>query len=62
MTNKSLFDENHYYTDAACELENAVITKLRGIFDDYVEAGYSPREIEYIINRAASILEMEAVL
>ena len=62
MENKSLFDKNNMYTDAACELENTAMTNLRGLFDVYVEKGYSPREIEYIIHRAASILQMDYTL
>lgn len=49
---KSLFNKDWRYTEAAIELSSKFDIFFSGIFAEYVEAGYSPREIQSIAHSA----------
>jgi hypothetical protein len=59
---KSLYREIFRYTDDADRLDYSVMQLLRPIFDIYVKAGYSPREISHLIMGTITELELSAVL
>ena len=64
MTNKylSLYDEHCRYTFDASLLDGLTQQILKKTFDDYLYAGYSPREISQIIQAAVSMLELDTIL
>lgn len=60
---KSLWYEGRYgLTEDGNALEDDTIAALRPIFNKYIEAGYSVREIGHIIVRAVGLIESEIAL
>ena len=59
---KSLYDGDHRYTREAKALGDKTYDALRHIFEEYVEAGYSPREVSHIIQAEVNDLEYSRVL
>lgn len=49
---ESLFDRNHQYLLDARILDSKTINLTERLFEEYIEMGYSPREIEYIMTTA----------
>jgi hypothetical protein len=62
MMSKSLYTDNHRYTVQATELDDLGTGALKGIFNEFVERGYSPREIAHILHGSVTELEMTTVL
>lgn len=63
MSNKeSLFNEDHRYTPDATTLDILTHQALKGIFMQFVEKGYSPREISHIMQLSMFDLELDLVL
>lgn len=59
---KRLFDENDKYTKEALDFETSVIEKLKPIIDEMYEKGYSIRELEYLVSRAAEVVCLEKLI
>ncbi len=60
--NMHLYDENYRYTFDASLLDEIVQKLLKKTFDEYIETGYSPREISQIMQAAVNSLELDVVL
>jgi hypothetical protein len=60
--NKSLYDENERYTEAALALDKEAGSLLRPLMERYQGEGYSIREIAGIVQKAVFDLECEAIL
>lgn len=56
---KRLFDENDGWTEEALDLAHRAESYFRNIFDEYLEAGYSVREISHVLNSAIGMTECE---
>lgn len=57
-----MYDKNYKYGLAAQVLDERTIDALKPLFDQYVEAGHSPREISQIMQSCVNMLELEAIL
>ena len=62
MVMKSLFDKNAEWNEAARYLDQEAHDFLKNIFKEYMDQGYSPREISHIIHGSVTDLEIESVL
>lgn len=59
---KSLFTENHKYTDQALTLGSETSKALEDIFKKYIDLGYSPREIAHLMHQEITDIELMEVL
>lgn len=60
---KSLFDENFKYTQEASNLEAEFYKAgVSSLFSKYVELGYSPREIFYILSQCLNDMSLNELL
>ena len=59
---KSLFKKDHFYTKEAQKLDSETLHATKDLFEKYVEKGYSPREIEYIMNKTIFDISLEHLL
>lgn len=60
---KSLFDENFKYTKEASNLEAEFYKAgVDTLFSKYVELGYSPREIFYILSQSLNDMSLNELL
>jgi hypothetical protein len=59
---KSLFDENHRYTDAAITLDSEFNKNIEELYKKYIDMGYSPREISHVMQLALFDTEMCYIL
>ncbi len=60
---KSLFDENFKYTQEASNLEDEFYKAgVASLFSKYVELGYSPREIFYILSQSLNDMSLDELL
>jgi hypothetical protein len=59
---KTLFDKNNRFSPDCENLDYQIEIALRPIFDQFVNMGYSPREISHVVNLTAMNLEMEEIL
>ena len=57
-----LYDENYRYTSDANLLDETVREVLEKTFNEYLETGYSPREISQIMQAAVETLELVTIL
>jgi len=62
MAKNKLYDENDKYTNDSGNLDREVTEALKPIFEKYVEAGYSFRDISHVTLHAVFGLEMEVIL
>ena len=53
-----LFDENERYTQAALDLDAETAKAVQVIFDRYVTAGYSVRDVSFLMQKAINELEL----
>ncbi len=60
--NMHLYDKNYRYTSDANLLDETVREVLEKTFNEYLETGYSPREISQIMQAAIGTLELVTVL
>lgn len=56
-----LFDMNHRYTQTALDFENEIYQAIRPIMDRYIQAGFSPRDLFYLAQMAASDISLCAL-
>jgi hypothetical protein len=47
-----LFDDDSRYNDAGAALDLAVAAALQPVLDEYLAAGYCPRDIHYVATAA----------
>jgi hypothetical protein len=59
---KSLYTENHRYTDQAISLGTETGNAVTEIFKKYIDLGYSPREVSYIMQQEIRDIELMEVL
>ena len=59
---KSLFDKNYRYKKETNNLVDKVSKVLEPIFNEYIDKGFSPREIEYIISETSHDLCLTKIL
>jgi hypothetical protein len=59
---KTLYDKNAKYTHEANVFEMKIENAIRDIFNEYVEHGYSPRELSHLAMGAVFQLELIAML
>lgn len=62
MRRKSLYTESESYSIEAADLDTATGTALKVLFDEYVNKGYSIRDIASIMRSCVSSLESEYVV
>jgi len=62
MRRKSLYTETEGYSLEAQALDNATEAAIKGIFAEYVEKGYSCRDIASIIHLCITGIESETIL
>lgn len=53
----SLFDQNFHYCDRAHDLDRELRRFLRPIYEEFMEEGYSPREVTAMVIHAAVTAE-----
>lgn len=60
----NLFSQNgyHTYTELANQIDQEAHNALRPIFEKWLDAGCSPRELSYVITRAAIDIELMEIL
>jgi len=59
---KSLFRENHTYTEDAGAVEDMISSQVNETFRTFIELGYSPREISHVMQSLIGVMESEQVL
>jgi len=59
---KKLFDSTYTYTKEATDIEDAVVSSIQEVFDNYTLKGYSPREISHIIQSLTMDIECAIIL
>lgn len=57
----SLFDHNWRYTPAASEFSNKIEAMIRPIVAEYIQLGYSPRELAYLIDGVSADLTLSEI-
>jgi hypothetical protein len=62
VANSLYHEETWRYTDEAISLSNRASILLRPLIEEFIEKGYSPREIAHVIEGAVVELELDAVL
>lgn len=58
----NLFDEKFRYTDKAINFEKEIYIKINDIVSKYYKEGYSPRELQILINNVAFDICTDLVL
>ena len=58
----SLFGNNFRYTEIASGFDNEVHAALRPIMERYISAGYSPRELCYLVGQVANDISLCSLL
>ncbi len=59
---KTLYTSEYRYTIQANELDDLTHSALRGIFQEFLNQGYSPREISQVMHAAVNDFEVVSVL
>lgn len=59
---KTLYDKNGKYTHETNHFELRIENAIRDIFNEYVDKGYSPRELSHLAQSAVYQLELMAML
>lgn len=60
---QSLYREtDHRYTPEADELDRRAATVIRPLFNEFVQKGFSPREIAHILQGCVTEWELEHVI
>lgn len=59
---KSLYDKDHYYTDQAETYVSLVDHNLSSLFRQWVNLGYSPRELSHLAHSVITELELESMI
>lgn len=59
---KSLYDKNWRYTKDGDSLDRVTNNVLAPIFREWVEQGYSPREISHLMQQIVTDIECETIL
>lgn len=62
MSKQSLFNNDNRYTPDATSIDILTHQALKDIFTEFVEKGYSPREIAHIMQLSITDLELQKVL
>ena len=55
---KQMFNDDETYTKDATELSDVASNALRGLFKDFINLGYSAREISHVITGVVWELEL----
>ena len=58
----NLFDDEFRHTDMANSIDRETNQACRKIMDTWVELGYSPREIYYVMSQAINDLSLDKLL
>jgi hypothetical protein len=61
MTNP-MYDKDFRYTATATEIDSYTYHALHIMFEEFVERGFSPRDIAHVMHAAVTDLELSAVL
>lgn len=59
---EKLFDDEEKYTEPGLSLDREAGEALRSVFEKYVRAGFSVRDISHIVHGAVTDLELTILL